>query len=157
LIEYAEGLLAGPARGEVERHIADCKECAARVALIRANVGAFKTIETVTAPDHLWRGISQKIAEINQPSGFVLWIEDLIGSMRRHAVPAVSFALIIVASALLLSKGDLFKKSAVTFVDVHDDAAQEISVYIGEHTFSDNSALYRNEMADLRRALEEGI
>jgi len=156
-IDYIEGMLPAHEKHAFEAHLAGCAGCGAFVADVRAHIGALKTMEPVNAPDHIWRGIAGKIDEMEQPSPFVLWLEDLIGSFRRHAVPAVSFAVIIIASAVLLSKGDLFKKSNLTFVDVSDDVTTEISVYIREHKLPDNSPMYQGEMADVNKALEEGV
>lgn len=156
-IDYVEGILSAHEKHALESHLAGCNKCAAFVADIRMHIGALKTMEPVNAPDHLWHGIARKIDEMEQPSPFVIWLEDIIGSLRRHAVPAVSFAVIIIASAVLLSKGDLFKKSNLTFVDVSDDVTTEISVYIREHKLPDNSPIYQGEMADVNKALEEGV
>ncbi|HRZ86791.1 MAG TPA: zf-HC2 domain-containing protein [bacterium] len=157
LLDYAEGLASAAARREIDRHLAACPRCAAELALLQKNIAALKRLPDVKAPAHLWANISRAVEELEQPPALALWFEEFVAGLRRHAVPAISFALIVIVSAILIAKGDLFRKSKLQVIDLQDGVSAEISLYITEHGSPDNAGIYQGEMADLSRALEEGV
>ncbi|MFC2149346.1 anti-sigma factor family protein [Candidatus Auribacterota bacterium] len=156
IIDYLEGVLPEDARLDMQEHLSKCETCAGAASDIEKNIASMKQLKDVKVPD-LWPAIEEKLNEIEQPSPIIAWFGMMADSLKPYTIPAASFALILIISTILISRGDLFNRSKMKFIDVDYRTSIELSVYLREHKLPDNSAVSVGEMATLSEAIENGI
>jgi hypothetical protein len=106
LSEYLDGELDPAERGEAERHLAVCSECAALADELNAVVRGAVALEDLTPPRDLWPGIRSRL----RPRGAGDWAPAVPGvfplfTRRRIAMSVPQLAAAALALALLSGTG----------------------------------------------------
>lgn len=104
LSDYLDGELAAEERGELEAHLASCRECADALAQLRAVVSAAGELPDLPPERDLWPGIAARLS----PRDTGRERDQLIALRRRRHVVMTVPQLIAAAIALIL-----FSASAV--------------------------------------------
>jgi anti-sigma factor RsiW len=105
LSEYIDGELDAVERGNVERHLAGCSQCARLVEDLRAVVEAAQAVEDVPPAADLWPGIAERLEPRQDASRVVAF--DARRAPRRFSfsIPQLAAASLAVA---LLSAGTVW-------------------------------------------------
>lgn len=151
LSEYLDGTLAGRERAECEAHLADCPQCAATLAELRAVVERAAALRDAPPPEDLWPGIAARIGASPAPR-----VVRPLRPARRFvlSVPqlaAAAAALVLVTAALVWIAARGLPGRSVREVAVTAPRDDSSAAYA---SFQDPR--YEAEVAALKRALEQG-
>ena len=98
LTDHVDGESHGRLAGDIEEHLAGCKECREFCAVLREKaVAPFKALGSLEAPGEVWEGIRQRIGRrsfAEERAGIVpaLWA---MMPVRRAVLAAVSLAVAV--------------------------------------------------------------
>lgn len=102
LSEYIDGELTAVERGQVERHLSSCSQCARVVEGLRAVVGAAQAVQDAPPASDLWPGIASRL-EPRDSAPRVVALDSRRGPRRfSFSIPQLAAASLAVA---LLSAG----------------------------------------------------
>ncbi|MFQ5850518.1 MAG: zf-HC2 domain-containing protein [Candidatus Binatia bacterium] len=97
LLEYLDGDLAGPGRGEVEAHLAHCPGCREQLQELQETLALIARIPAPEPPEAFWqqylRELRQKVAAVERRPRLRNWLPTLL--LRPVPALAVGTALIL--------------------------------------------------------------